>query len=144
MKDLWRKSDDYANDTQIALFLDLAHDWLVDSLQGKIVPPASASDASNSWKLAEAYYAIYLIIQWISDGEGFIEALAPSFQNEAYRLMVHIRDHADTGAGMQDGPQSTSTGVEPKFTRGKYDADGVLLGNKMGINDDLDGSLDDW
>lgn len=144
MKDLWDLADTWATDTQIALFLDLAHDWLIDSLQGKIVPPVSASSASNSWKLAEAYYAIYLIILRRSDGEGVTEALAPSFQNEAYRLMVHIRDHADTGAGMQDGPQSTSTGVEPKFTRGKFDADGILLGNKMGVNDELEGTLDDW
>lgn len=144
VKDLWNLAPTYATDNQIKLFLEIAHDWLVDSLQGKIIPPSSPSDTSYSWKLAEAYYCMYLICNKFSSGSTTIETLGFEFHSEAYRLMTHLRDRADFNAGIQDGIQSTSTNIEPQFTRGKYDENGILIGNIMGKANNNKGSLDDW
>ena len=42
------------------------------------------------------------------------------------------------------GPDSAATDVRPTFTKGKEDADGNLLGDRMGQWDEDGGSLDDW
>ena len=98
------------------------------------------TDGTATMKLAEANYTIYII----STKTITIESYGSTFLQEAYRLMTHLRDHADSNLALAVGPQSTTTGIEPKFTRSKFDADGIHLGNKPGIADGNKGSLDDW
>lgn len=141
---MWDKVRTLVTDRQLLDFLEIAHGWLTDSVRGKLVIPSNASDATYLWKLAEANYAIYLIGTSIATDDGLIENQVQPFFAEAYRILLSLRTSADTGAGMQEGPKSSSTDIEPVFTRGKYDADGILIGNKMGIKDGLKGSLDDW
>ena len=47
----------------------------------------------------------------------------------------------------ETGPASSATEgtyIQPQFTRGKYDEDGNIVGNVMGVEDEEEGSLDDW
>lgn len=97
-------------------------------------------------RLAEAKYAIWLIgtSKETTDTAGIYEAIVITAINEAWKLIDHLKKSADTDLAATGGPQSSATDVEPTFTRGKYDSDGNLLGNKMGIKDEKEGNLDDW
>lgn len=118
-------------------YITMAHGWVIDSCRPFFHPPTD--NPSQLLILAEANYALYLILR-SADEE--IKSLA--FQQEAWRLIRHIESSADTQDSTYGGPASSASNVEPVFSKGKYNTSGSFLGNKMGIQDDNRGSLDDW
>jgi len=64
--------------------------------------------------------------------------------DDAIAKLKELRDGLTELDIIEAGPDSSSTEVQPQFTRGKYDIDDQLLGNVMGDWNEEDGTLDDW
>jgi len=122
-------------------YIDLAHDWLIDSIRPFFIPPATST--SKLLVLAEANYAMYLMFR--ADNET-IKSLG--FQQESYRLLNIITTKANVQAAATGGPASSSyrsgRRTQPTFTQSKFDSDGKAIGDVSGISSDNVGSLDDF
>ncbi|TRZ50097.1 MAG: hypothetical protein D4S01_07315 [Dehalococcoidia bacterium] len=136
-KILFKRIWDHVDEQDADDYISLAHDWLIDSCSPFFIPPPSSP--SNLLILAEANYAVFLMLR--ADYQ-VVKSLP--FQQEAWKLIKHITASADTDDSVAGGPASASSHVDHVFSTGKFDSDGNFIGNKMGIQDDNKGSLDDW
>lgn len=135
----------FVDDDDTWQYLTKAYDWVRDTIRPKITPPDPATDSvSESLVLAEAHYAVYLILKANGESQS-ANVRALDFYQEAWRLLIHILDNTEFSSETnRGGPQSNSEDMQPKITRGIYDINGVYKGDKMGISDEKRGTLDDW
>lgn len=135
----------YADDSDTWQYLVKAYDWVRDSIRTKISPPDPTTDTiSETLVLAEAHYAVYLILKAHGESPG-ASVRSLDFYNEAWRLIGHILDSVELeDTSTRGGPTSNSQDMEPTFSKGRYDRNDIYVGNKMGIGDAKKGSLDDW
>ena len=106
---------------------EAAYDWVNDQLRGVLSVPIS--NPSETVKMAEANYAIYLILRANSVGEAF------DFLTQAESLISVLKTEQLSQA-QKGGPTSNTLMVRPTFTMGRFDEQGFRIGPK--------GSLDDF
>ena len=102
-----------------------AQDWVNDNLRDRYTVPFTGT-ISKSIMLAEANYAVGLILKANSTTAGFEFATYNPFFQEAKSLINKLRLFATgpDGSVEKDTIQNTMTGVEPTAAKSKIDRDG--------------------
>lgn len=105
-----------------------ATEWVDDSLRDRYTVPFSAT-FPEMVILAEANYAVYMILKAHSENSGFEFSLYQPFLQEAKSLINRLRAFktGPDGSTELDIIQSTKTNVEPVIAKSKIDRDGNRL-----------------
>lgn len=105
-----------------------AQDWVNDNLRDRYTVPFTGT-VSKSIMLAEANYAIGIILKANSTTAGFEFATYQPFFQEAKSLINKLRQYATgpDGSVEKDTIKSTNVGVEPVVALSKRDRDGNRL-----------------
>jgi hypothetical protein len=111
-------------ESDFAKEIALATDWVNDNLRDRYEVPFSS--ASKMVVLAEANYAVGMILKSKSTTAGFEFATYNPFFQEAKTLINKLRLFATgpDGSVEKDEIQNTNTGVEPKAAVSRFDRDG--------------------
>lgn len=105
-----------------------AYDWLNDALRAVYTVPISSP--SQTAILAEASYALFLILN-AHDNPAYL-----NFQSQANNLVSVLLSSQLEESKKGELPLSNTVNAQVEFSQGRYDSNGVLLGDH--------GSLDDW
>lgn len=102
-----------------------AQDWVNDNLRDRYTVPFTGT-VSKSIMLAEANYAVGVILKANSVVAGFEFATYQPFFQEAKSLINKLRQFATgpDGSVEKDTIQNTKTGVEPAVALSTFDRDG--------------------
>lgn len=105
-----------------------AQDWVNDNLRDRYTVPFTGT-VSKSIMLAEANYAIGIILKANSTTAGFEFATYQPFFQEAKSLINKLRQYATgpDGSVEKDTIKNTNVGVEPVVALSKRDRDGNRL-----------------
>jgi len=112
-----------------------ANAWLNNILKAAYTVPISSP--SETVLLAEAHYAIFLILKAHKDSAYY------AFLSQANKLANALVASEELSIAKTGGPVSNSSNIQVQFSRGRYDSDNQLLGRGTS-NDGKRGSLDDW
>lgn len=117
-----------SGESDFAKEIALATDWVNDNLRDRY-DDLPFSSASKTVVLAEANYAVGIILKANSTTEGFEFATYNPFFQEAKTLINKLRLFATgpDGSVEKDTIQNTNTGVEPLAAISKLDRDGKRL-----------------